>query len=70
MNIPDEAVEAAYLSVFPYLDQMEDEARDILWLALKDAAPILMRQAWDEGWDAHSQWPGPTQNPYTRKASE
>lgn len=38
--------------------------------ALEAAAPYLMRTAWDEGWDAHSSWPGPTKNPYIKKVNQ
>jgi hypothetical protein len=61
--IPDEAVEAAWRA-------FDITGREDMDAALEAAAPYLMRTAWDEGWDAHSSWPGPTRNPYIRKASQ
>lgn len=59
--IPAEAVEAL-------MDAASDsgfvlkrsQAHD--WL--EAAAPYMLRAAWDEGWEAHGDWGGPTRNPY------
>ena len=76
--IPDEAVEAAArglaqqkwptaIGVWDSFGQnMQDGFRDQARAALEAAAPHLMRVAWDEGWEAHGDWGGPTPNPYAK----
>jgi hypothetical protein len=66
--IPAEAVEAAAEAMYAEdggvgefsLCVYEDYAKAML----EAAAPHLMRTAWDEGWEAHGDWGGPTPNPY------
>jgi hypothetical protein len=58
MNISDEAVEAAaraYTHAAPYLS-----AENAIREALEAAAPHLMAEAWEQGWDAEG-WQA---NPY------
>jgi hypothetical protein len=73
--IPDEAVEAAAKAVWwesegrPWghaNDEMRAPYLREAKTALEAAAPHLMRAAWDEGWEAHGDWGGPTPNPYAK----
>lgn len=70
--IPDEAVEAAKPFLASFMDRRDfplygNEGVVLINYILKAAAPHLMRAAWDEGWEAHGDWGGPTPNPYKGK---
>jgi len=63
--ITDEAIDAAGEHLPPVWTS-NPVYRAELTKALEAAAPLLMRAAWDEGWEAHGDWGGSTPNPYAK----